>query len=298
MTETKEVATYWWRMPVDTDPLMELKPLELKAYMVISRAIQQDRHKGLIAMRQIQERTHSGSLGRTQQAVDVVCSRGFFTRHNPKTGVRLTNPEQWKGRQLEYRLTLKWKQRDADACSAQGERRSAQAALERTCSAEGEQNRSAPGEQHLDFSELTDWEKQVTKADSGHASPKTAEASPDGEDLPAMMKALPLHWTERDVANLGQRLSAFMDGEQPQATLVYWIVESADLWNVYADDIHRALDAAWNRNARPGRKNRPHYWNWFYEVLRNAFIPHYSARLPEMPLSLQRKGETAPDVEQ
>ena len=37
----------------------------------------------------------------------------------------------------------------------------------------------------------------------------------------------------------------------------------------------------WNRNARPGRKNQPDDWNWFYEVLRNAFLPGYAARLPE-----------------
>jgi hypothetical protein len=48
-----------------------------------------------------------------------------------------------------------------------------------------------------------------------------------------------------------------------------------------ADDIRNALDASWGRNAAPGRKNRPRHWKWFYEVLRNAFIPGYAARLSE-----------------
>ena len=55
---------------------MELKPLELKVYLVISRAIQRDLHKGLSCTRQIHERAHSGSLGCTQKAVVALCSLG------------------------------------------------------------------------------------------------------------------------------------------------------------------------------------------------------------------------------
>ena len=72
-----------------------------------------------------------------------------------------------------------------------------------------------------------------------------------------------------------------MDGEQPPASLLSWIIQLAEQYKLSADDIHRALNAAWNRNARPGRKNWPHFWKWFYEVLRNAFIPGYAARIPE-----------------
>jgi hypothetical protein len=111
-------GVFWWRMPDDIDPLMNLKPLELKAYLVVARATQRDRNRGLISLRQIQERSHSGSLGCTQQAIDAVCRRGLITRHNPKTGAKLTNPNEWKAREVEYRLNLEWKQRDAINCSA------------------------------------------------------------------------------------------------------------------------------------------------------------------------------------
>jgi len=49
-----------------------------------------------------------------------------------------------------------------------------------------------------------------------------------------------------------------MDGEQPPGNLLTWIIELAEQYKLSADDIHLALNAAWNRNARPGRKNRPH----------------------------------------
>src|ERR1017187_1408859 len=79
----------------------------------------------------------------------------------------------------------------------------------------------------------------------------------------------------------GRCRGSYEQGEQPPASLLSWIIQLAEQYKLSADDIHRALNAAWNRNARPGRKNRPHFWKWFYEVLRNAFIPGYAARIPE-----------------
>ena len=90
-------------------------------------------------------------------------------------------------------------------------------------------------------------------------------------------------WTGVDVTNVKKRLSAFMDGEDAPPKLVFWIVDLATEHSLRASDIHRALDAAWNRQAAPGQKNAPRGWNWFYEVLRAAFIPGYAARLPEAP---------------
>ena len=88
-------------------------------------------------------------------------------------------------------------------------------------------------------------------------------------------------WTDSDGTDVSNWLAAFMDGEQPPPNLVSWIVQLAAQYKLSADDIHQALNAAWNRNARPGRKNRPRFWKWFYEVLRNAFVPGYAARIPE-----------------
>jgi hypothetical protein len=111
-----------------------------------------------------------------------------------------------------------------------------------------------------------------------------ALASPAGEDESLPMKAKPTPpWAGLDVANVGKWLSAFMDGEQAPQKLVLWIVDQAEQCRLSADDIRSALEVAWRRRAAPGQKNAPRSWNWFYEVLRGAFIPGYAARLPEVP---------------
>jgi hypothetical protein len=277
-----DAGVYWWRMPDKIDLLMNLKPLELRTYLVIARAIQRDRNKGLIAMRQIQERAHSGSLGRTKEAVDALCNQGFFSRHNPRTEEAWKYPQQWKSRPVEYRLNFTWKQRDVSNCSAPGER-----------------NRSAGGEQHSEPSDSSQLRErdlgknlETCKADYGHASAKSAEASqyggttiaetPKTEDLGVECR-LPPGWTEEQPTSISQGLSAFMDGEQPPAKLLSWTMDLASRYELSAADIHRALNAAWQRNASPGTKNRPRQWKWFYEVLRNAFIAGYSARMSEAP---------------
>lgn len=90
-------------------------------------------------------------------------------------------------------------------------------------------------------------------------------------------------WTGLDVAKMQEWLGAFMDGEKPPPKLVSWIIDLATEYSLRASDISEALDAAWKRGAAPGQKNAPRSWNWFYEVLRGAFIPGYAARLPEAP---------------
>ena len=90
-------------------------------------------------------------------------------------------------------------------------------------------------------------------------------------------------WTPLDLTSMEKWLSAFMEGEAPPANLVSWITDFAAEYDLEASDIHDALQAAWNRRAAPGEKNAPQSWNWFYEVLRAAFIPGYASRLPEAP---------------
>ena len=90
-------------------------------------------------------------------------------------------------------------------------------------------------------------------------------------------------WTGLDVTNVQKWLGAFMDGEEPPPKLVSWIIDLATEYSLRASDIPEALSAAWKRGAAPGQKNAPRSWNWFYEVLRAAFISGYAARLPEAP---------------
>jgi hypothetical protein len=148
------------------------------------------------------------------------------------------------------------------------------------------------------------------KADYGFASAKTAEDSPrassslsEGEKLrpahpdlgkvpevaaedqnqPMKTRTKPdQHWTDLDITNVGKWVSVFMNGEPPPPALVSWVIQFSTERSLRASDIHRALDTAWRR-AAPGRQNAPRSWNWFYEVLRAAFIPGYDARLSETP---------------
>ena len=101
-------------------------------------------------------------------------------------------------------------------------------------------------------------------------------------------------WTGLDVSNLQKWLSAFMDGEEAPANLVRWITEFAAEASISAEDVRTALETAWRRHAAPGQPNAPRSWNWFYEVLRAAFIPGYAARLPEEPAAPHPAHQTTP----
>jgi len=86
-----------------------------------------------------------------------------------------------------------------------------------------------------------------------------------------------------ELAHIGNRLAGFMDEEQPPKPLLEFVLSLAAQYSLTAADILRVLDAAWQRGAAPGQKNRPRQWKWFHEVLRNAFVPGYAGRLPEHP---------------
>jgi|ERR1017187_725528 hypothetical protein len=88
---------YWYKTPTEINLLMDLKRTQLKVFMVINHAIERDQNRGYIAIRQIQQRAKIKSLGHTQEAVDALCRLGIFTRHNPATGVKMTDPKEWRG---------------------------------------------------------------------------------------------------------------------------------------------------------------------------------------------------------
>lgn len=90
-------------------------------------------------------------------------------------------------------------------------------------------------------------------------------------------------WTVTDRTSVTKWLSAFMPGEHVPDKLVQYVLDFAEDREISLSKIREALDAAWKRNGKPGRKNAPQSWNWFYEVLRNAFVPGYRARLAEQP---------------
>ena len=89
---------------------------------------------------------------------------------------------------------------------------------------------------------------------------------------------LPVGWTGAAVLDLQQQMAAFMDGDYPPAKLTSWILDLAREYSLSATDVRDELQAAWQRRAAPGQRNSPKHWEWFYEVLRNRFVPGYEVR--------------------
>jgi hypothetical protein len=91
---------YWFRVP-DEKALFTLDPAVLKIFLVIARAIQQDENGGFLSVRHIAERAHTKGLRAVSAATRLLCQAGWFTRHDPRTGVEL---KKWQGRTVEYRF--------------------------------------------------------------------------------------------------------------------------------------------------------------------------------------------------
>jgi len=274
-------SVFWWRMPDDTSSLMDLGHLELRAWIAIARAIQRDRNKGRLSIRQIRKRAHSGSVGRTCEAVNAVCDPRFqyhFTRHNPITGARLTEPEQWKGREVEYRLNLDWKQRDADNCSPNRNSLEEKAVLERNCSPK--RNRTVPQtgtelfpkpEQHLECLESSDHNRDI---DYQPTNRKNRDSSPG-------------RGVESRYPGLQEALSRYMDGEgqEPMTASERTVVDVMEAASGATEgDVIACLKyLRIDRGLKPGTRNGPTYWAWFKPVVAEYFVQKRAMANPAGP---------------
>jgi hypothetical protein len=72
-------VVFWWRVPDNEPALMELKPAELKVYLVVVRMLQRDRFGGLMSVRQIATRAKLG-IRHTRVALDTVVATGLLER--------------------------------------------------------------------------------------------------------------------------------------------------------------------------------------------------------------------------
>ena len=146
-------ASYWFKCP-DDGRLMALPTTELRVCLVLMHAIQRDKRRGLISVRQIAARAQLKSPGTTQQAIAALCDAGWFSRHNPHTGAEMKRPAEWKSRLVEYRLKVQWKEKDPDNCSAQENTLPIKRTegVELFCPGEHFTNKLfCPGEQHLEY---------------------------------------------------------------------------------------------------------------------------------------------------
>lgn len=90
----------------------------------------------------------------------------------------------------------------------------------------------------------------------------------------------PTEWTPLQIEVLAKGwLEPMMPGAGPvPQNLVDFIVLTAIERSALPVDVHKALLPAFTR---AGKKNGPRDWNWFYPIVRNAFIPGHAARVPE-----------------
>jgi hypothetical protein len=132
---------YWWRLPDDEPALMGLGLAELRCYLVVMRAIQRDRNRGRLSVRQIAERARLSSLGHVHSVLAGLVKRGMLV-----CDVR-------PGSTAVYRLPALWKG-DVNCSAGVEQLRAPLAAVpEQRRSAAVEQNCSAGVEQHLEYLE-------------------------------------------------------------------------------------------------------------------------------------------------
>jgi hypothetical protein len=230
---------YWWKMPDDEPGLMALKAAEIRCYMVVSRAIQQDRNKGRISVRQVANRARV-SLRHAHAALGRLVELGWLCRVG-RAGATTTFdlPHGWKGSNCIP--TGKQLTSDAGAnCFPTGEQLEAAADAEgkHNCFPMGERKCFPTGKQHLDSLDPLEPSSSSNRqrgrsGDTGATTPVTTTKA---------------QWSIEACEQLGDRLQAVASGLgrlelwPPSAELIDRIQlctlgpEDADHWLDYLRD--------------------------------------------------------------
>jgi hypothetical protein len=205
---------YWWKMPDDEPGLMALKGAEIRCYMVVSRAIQQDRNKGRISVRQVATRARV-SPRHAHAALGRLIELGFLCRVGRAGATTMFDlPHGWKGsnciptgKQLPSNgganciPTGKQLPSNGGAnCIPTGEQLATDASLEgaQNCVPRGEQNCIPTGKQHLDSLDLLEPSSSSNRqggrsGDAGATAPATTTTSEcDGSET--------LAWADADAS--------------------------------------------------------------------------------------------------
>jgi hypothetical protein len=191
---------YWWKMPDDEGRLMALKPAELRCYLVVARAIQQDRNKGRISERQVAIRARV-SLRHTHSALGKLVESGWLERAG-KAGATATFvfPHGWKGPNCIP--TGKQLKGHADPnCSPTGEQFGGDLSAEgeQHCAPTGEQNCFPTGKQHLDLIDPSEPSSSSTRRFGRFVDPVDAgPATTTSEYLNGKGQLEPWPWTDGD----------------------------------------------------------------------------------------------------
>jgi hypothetical protein len=96
----KDRSLFWFRVPDVESGLMSLKPAQLKCYLVVLRAIQRDRNRGLISVRQVARRARL-SVNSAQAALTHLVDNGWLNRESkPRATSVYTLPHAWVERSI------------------------------------------------------------------------------------------------------------------------------------------------------------------------------------------------------
>jgi len=195
-----EDARFWFRILDDEPLLMDLKPSELKVFLVILRDIQRARNTGRISSRQVADRSGI-SLRHAHAAIQELITKGLIectTRIGATAVYRL--PYKWRDRsprgehlpQSECSPTGEQLDNDKHGVSTTGARREHQQGEhsgkqlgEQFCSPTGERQCSPTGEQHLESSESSDAKDSRQPTDGSRTFRKNREKMQERAGLPS-----------------------------------------------------------------------------------------------------------------
>ena len=219
---------YWFKVPDDETMLMNLKPAELRCYLVVQRALQRDEHKGKISVRQVAERAGI-ALKSAHEALTSLVEEGHLHR------------ETRDGAATLYDLPFSWA--NGANCAPTGEHLKAKPNRNRTptgkrseakCTPTGEQLCSPTGEPQR-LLENTENRERTCSPDG--------ERSHDGEDQH--------HEVDRD--DVGRQDEAFFleppepvrIGEQRTKKQTGWSAEESshafqEFWRVWPRRVAKA----------------------------------------------------------
>jgi hypothetical protein len=154
-----KLSGFWFRVPDELiEMLTQLKPAELKAYLVVQHAIQRDKNRGLLSIRQIARRA-GVAVQNTQRAITELLKRGLL-KASTKAGCTTVyeNASPWKSKASDCSPVREHlstgdcaRTHEQLGCSPVDEHLASQDAQH--CSPVHERNCARTHEQHLECSE-------------------------------------------------------------------------------------------------------------------------------------------------
>jgi hypothetical protein len=148
-------AAYWFRLPDNESQLMSLRLGELRCYLVVARAIQRDKNKGKISVRQVAERSKM-AVQNAHKALNMLVAGGLLAcKKKPGSIAVYSLPIDWASGPNRSPVH---EQLNNPNCTSTGEQLddAPPPQSEQCCASTDEQNCASTHAQHLKYSELSE----------------------------------------------------------------------------------------------------------------------------------------------